>query len=71
MLRYNRIKTKTPMSVEVLDTAKEMINQLRSNQVTPSDCPDYLFDILSGDKNGKMKELIGNISLHFESLIIV
>ena len=34
------------MSVEVLDTAKEMINQLRSNQVTPSDCPDYLFDIL-------------------------
>ena len=27
-----------------------MINQLRSNQVTPSDCPDYLFDILSGDK---------------------
>ena len=44
VLRYNRIKTKTPMSVEVLDTAKEMINQLRSNQVTPSDCPDYLFD---------------------------
>lgn len=53
VLRYNRIKTKTPMSVEVLDTAKEMINQLRSNQVTPSDCPDYLFDILSGDKKRK------------------
>ena len=28
VLRYNRIKTKTPMSVEVLNTAKEMINQL-------------------------------------------
>ena len=39
VLRYNRIKTKTPMSVEVLDTAKEMINQL--------------FDILSGDKKRK------------------
>lgn len=53
VLRYNRIKTKTPMSVEVLDTAKEMINQLRSSQMTPSDCPDYLFDILSGDKKRK------------------
>ena len=30
VLRYNRIKTKTPMSVEVLNTAKDMINQLRS-----------------------------------------
>ncbi len=29
VLRYNRIKTKTPMSVEVLNTAKEMINQLQ------------------------------------------
>ena len=46
VLRYNRIKTKTPMSVEVLDTAKEMINQLRSSQMTPS-------DILSGDKKRK------------------
>ena len=27
VLRYNRIKTKTPMSVEILDTAKEMINR--------------------------------------------
>ena len=26
VLRYNRIKTKTPMSVEVLDTASEMIH---------------------------------------------
>lgn len=53
VLRYNRIKTKTPMSVEVLDTAKEMINQLRNNHVALSGCPDYLFDILSGDKKRK------------------
>ena len=47
VLRYNRIKTKTPMSVEILDTAKEMINRLRSNQDSHPDSPDYLFDILS------------------------
>ena len=50
VLRYNRIKTKTPMSVEVLNTAKEMINQLRSKEDSHPDCPDYLFDILRGDK---------------------
>ena len=50
VLRYNRIKTKTPMSVEVLDTASEMINQLRNREDAQPDCPDYLFDILSGDQ---------------------
>ena len=50
VLRYNRIKTKTPMSVEILDTAKEMINRLCSNQDSHPDSPDYLFDILSSDK---------------------
>ena len=50
VLRYNRIKTKTPMSVEILDTAKEMINRLRSSQDSRPDAPDYLFDILSSDK---------------------
>ena len=53
VLRYNRIKTKTPMSVEVLNTAKEMINQLRSKEDSHPDCPDYLFDILRGDKKRK------------------
>ena len=53
VLRYNRIKTKTPMNVEVLDTARGMINQLRSNQEPIPDCPDYLFDILCGNKKRK------------------
>ena len=53
VLRYNRIKTKTPMSVEVLDTAKGMINQLRSNQEPIPDCPNYLFDILCNNKKRK------------------
>ena len=71
VLRYNRIKTKTPMSVEVLDTAKEMINQLRSSQMTPSDCPDYLFDILSGDKKRKDEGAYREYQSALRSLIIV
>ena len=50
MLRYTRVKTHTPMSVEVLDTAQSMINRLRSKEKSYPDCPDYLFDILRGDK---------------------
>jgi len=50
ILRYNRIKTKTPMSVEILDTAKDMINRLRNCRPSRPDCPDYLFNILHGDK---------------------
>jgi len=53
VLHYNRIKTKTSMSVEVLETAKGLIHQLRSNQAPMPDCPDYLFDILCGDKSRK------------------
>lgn len=32
---------------------KEMINQLRSKESSHPDCPDYLFDILRGDKKRK------------------
>ncbi|WP_289621958.1 site-specific integrase, partial [Bacteroides congonensis] len=39
VLRYNRVKTKTPMSVEVLDSAREMIEQLRNKQDSLPDCP--------------------------------
>lgn len=53
VLRYNRIKTKTPMSVEVLDSAREMIDRLRSNRESQPDFPDYLFDILSMDRKRK------------------
>lgn len=53
ILHYNRVKTKTPMSVEILDSAKEMIRQLRNEETTQPDCPDYLFKILRGDKARK------------------
>ena len=53
VIYYNRIKTKTPMSVEVLDTAKDMIDQLWNRQPAYPDCPDYLFSILNGDKKRK------------------
>ena len=48
------------MSVEILDTAKDMIYQLQNRKPALQDCPDYLFSILNGNKNGKMKVLIGN-----------
>ena len=41
------------MSLEILESAKEMMNQLRSNKPALPDCPDYLFDILHGDKKRK------------------
>lgn len=50
ILKYNRVKTGTPMSVEVLDTAAEMIVWLfKKNPVRQLDYPDYLFHLLSGD----------------------
>lgn len=53
ILRYNRFKTKTPMSVEVLDTAQDLINVLRNCQSPQPGCPDYLFGILQGNKKRK------------------
>lgn len=53
VLRYNRVKTKAPMSVEILETAKEMINQLRNKQDSQPNYPDYLFCVLKGDKKRK------------------
>ena len=41
------------MSVEVLDSAKDIIKQLRNSEDSQPDCPDYLFDILRGDKRRK------------------
>ena len=53
IIRYNRIKTKTPMSVEVLDSAMVKIDRLRSVRKSQPGCPDYLLDILCGDKSRK------------------
>lgn len=57
ILKYNRIKTGTPMSVEVLDTAREIITQLRNNYIPQCpDYPDYLFPVLSGGIKKKEKQ---------------
>ena len=53
ILRYNRIKTETPMSLEILDMSKEEINKLRNNKLPKENYPDYLFDIMKGDKQRK------------------
>lgn len=54
ILRYKRIKTGTPMSIEILDAAQKEMNELYNGKTPAEDCPDYLFDILKGDK--KLKE---------------
>lgn len=53
VLRYNRFKTGTSMSVEILDTAKDMVNQLRNKRTSLPEYPDYLFSVLNGDKKQK------------------
>ena len=53
ILRYNRIKTKTPMRDNVLDSAMVKIDRLRSVRKSQPGCPDYLLDILCGDKSRK------------------
>ena len=50
LLKYNRMKTGTPMSVEIIDSAYELLSLLRNNHSSSySDRPDYLFHILSGE----------------------
>lgn len=56
ILKYNRTKTGTPMSVELLESAAAIVSQLRNTHSTAlSDHPDYLFYILSG-KNKRNEE---------------
>ena len=56
LLKYNRMKTGTPMSVEIIDSAYELLSLLRNNHSSSySDRPDYLFHILSGEyKRGEV-----------------
>lgn len=53
ILRYNRIKTGTPVTLEILNESQEAISRLRNNSTPQNGCPDYLFDILKGDKKRK------------------
>lgn len=53
ILKYNRVKTGTSMSVEVLDIAHDLLVQLWNSKNYHPDYPDYLCDILSGDKKKK------------------
>lgn len=63
LLKYNRIKTYTSMTVEVLDFTVKAMQQLcdRPPIHTP-DQPDYLLHILSGQYQGKKKGDTSNIS---------
>lgn len=70
VIRYNRVKTKTPISVEILDTAKDMINQLRNRQPPHPNCPDYLLISSREIRSVKMRVATANISLLSVDLII-
>ena len=49
LLKYNRLKTGTPMSIEVLESAQNAIGGLyNKSDARSSGYPDYLFRILSG-----------------------
>lgn len=51
LLKYNRLKTGTPMSIEILESAKERMAQLTGEHPAgdTDDSSDYLFNILSGN----------------------
>ncbi|WP_277135329.1 MULTISPECIES: tyrosine-type recombinase/integrase [Bacteroides] len=51
LLKYNRMKTGTPMSLEILDSAQDAIARLCNgyNEEYPDNRPNYLFRILSGE----------------------
>ena len=48
VLRYNRIKTKTPMSVEVLNTADEMMRVCGA--VTVNDYGDTMTNLIRSNR---------------------
>lgn len=57
ILKYNRIKTGTLMSTEILDTARGLIDRLKKeNSSRCTDYPDYLFSVLSGGKKKKEEQ---------------
>ena len=58
LLKYNRTKTGTPMSLEVLDSAKSIVSKLANSYDSSrrSDYPDYLFHVLSGNYKRTEKE---------------
>jgi site-specific recombinase XerD len=49
VLKYNRVKTGTPICLEVLPSAKAKMCIFEKEVVHKPGCPDYLFSILSGD----------------------
>lgn len=50
ILRYNRIKTGTPMSVEVLDSARILLFNLKNVHAESPSTPKYLLSILHNGK---------------------
>ena len=58
------------MSLEILDVSKQEMNKLRNNNSPKENYPDYLFNIMKGDKQRKDEAIYRNTSLHSAGLII-
>lgn len=48
VLEYNRIKTKTKISVQYQNKAKQMCTAIENTEAKPSSCSPYMFNVLSG-----------------------
>lgn len=57
ILRYKRIKTGTPMTIEVLDTSLKTMDSLRNHSSPEEGYPDYLFNIMKGDKKRQEEDI--------------
>ena len=56
VLRYNRIKTGTSISFQILDISRKAIDELHNDKLPENNQPDYLFNILRGDRKRKEEE---------------
>lgn len=59
------------MSLEILDVSKQEMNKLRNNNSPKENYPDYLFNIMKGDKQRKDEAIYKEYrSLHSAGSII-
>ena len=62
VLRYNRVKTKTPMSVEVLDSAQEMLEHSVTGGLPVPAVPTTFSASFREIRKGRMRKLTVNTS---------
>ena len=56
LLSYRRVKTHTPVCIEVLECSKRLMADLHNNRPPAPGHPDYLFAVLGGASGGRGEE---------------